>query len=58
MEEEQFTKMNDSLDTLSAMMIGYKNKLMAGGEGFSEESAEFMAVQLHEVMCSRMVEVE
>lgn len=58
MDEEQFSKLNDSLETMAAMMLGYKAKLMAGGEGMGEESAEFMVCQFHEVMCNRLIEID
>lgn len=60
MEEDQFGRLIDSLDTLASLMLGYKAKLMAGkdGAGFTEESAEYMVVQFHEIMCARLIEVE
>lgn len=57
-KEEQFVQLNDSLETMAAMMLGYKAKLMAGGEGFTEESAEYMVCQFHELMMHRMIEIE
>lgn len=58
MDEEQFAKLSDSLETMAALMIGYKNKLVANGEGFDPDMAEHMCQQFHEVMCANLIEVE
>lgn len=55
MDANDFDQVNESLDSLVAMVAGYKAKLIDAG--FCPENAEYMAVEFHSLYIESQVEV-
>lgn len=55
MNPSEFEQTNDGLDSIVAMVAGYKAKLIEAG--FDPDNAEYMAVEFHSLYIQQYVEV-